>query len=384
MKILFISMPSIHSVRWIENLKEAEHELFWFDVLGKGKLPTKISIQQITEWKKRKLPYINGEHFLRRKSPTFYNSLQPFLEVTANEKLAQILQEIQPDVVHSFEMQSCSYPILETMQKFSHIKWIYSCWGSDLFYYQNQPQHVSKIKAVLSRIQYLHTDCERDFIIAKQLGFSGKHLGVIPGGGGFHLEQFLPSIQPISKRKIILIKGYQHHVGRGLVVVKAMQNIQVEIQKLGFEVVVFGAHKEVKDYVITNQLPYKVYDRHGLAHQELLQLMGESALYIGNSISDGMPNTLLEAIIMGAFPIQSNPGNVTAEIITHAKNGFLIENPNDISSISELVLKAINSPSLLQNAFEINKIIAKERLAYQVNQQKIVALYQQIENDLCE
>ncbi len=384
MKILFISMPSIHSVRWIENLKEAEHELFWFDVLGKGKLPTKISIQQITEWKKRKLPYINGEHFLRRKLPTFYNSLQPFLEVTANEKLAQILQEIQPDVVHSFEMQSCSYPILETMQKFSHIKWIYSCWGSDLFYYQNQPQHVSKIKAVLSRIQYLHTDCERDFIIAKQLGFSGKHLGVIPGGGGFHLEQFLPSIQSISRRKIILIKGYQHHVGRGLVVVKAMQNIQAEIQKLGFEVVVFGAHKEVKDYVITNQLPYKVYDRHGLVHQELLQLMGESALYIGNSISDGMPNTLLEAIIMGAFPIQSNPGNVTAEIITHAKNGFLIEDPNDISSISELVLKTINSPSLLQNAFEINKIIAKIRLAYQVNQQKIVALYQQIENDTCE
>lgn len=384
MKILFISMPSLHAVRWIENLNTLDYELYWFDVLGKGELPTRSKMHQITNWKRRKIPYIKGEHFLQQKLPAFYSALGPFLEVTANEKLAQVLKEIQPDVVHSFEMQSSSYPILETMQKFSHIKWIYSCWGSDLFYYQNQPQHLPKIRAVLSRIQYLHTDCERDFIIAKQLGFSGKHLGVIPGGGGFHLEQFLTSMQSISDRKIIFIKGYQHHVGRGLVLVKAMHNIQVEIENIGFEVVVFGAHQEVKDYVVTNQLPYKVYGRHGLAHQELLELMGKSALYLGNSISDGMPNTLLEAIIMGAFPIQSNPGNVTAEIITHSKNGYLIENPNDVTAISDLILKAIQQPELLQSAFEINQKIAKERLAYQVNQQKIVALYQQIENDICE
>ena len=167
MKILFVSMPSLHAVRWIENLNASGHELYWFDVLGKGKLHTKISIQQITDWKKRKVPYIKGEYFLQRNFPVFYNTLQPVLEVTANEKLTKILNEIQPDLVHSFEMQSCSYPILETMQKFPQIKWLYSCWGSDLFYYQNQPQHESKIKAVLSRIQYLHTDCERDFLIAK-------------------------------------------------------------------------------------------------------------------------------------------------------------------------------------------------------------------------
>ena len=382
MKILFVSMPSLHAVRWIENLSESGHELYWFDVLGKGKLPTQLSIQQITDWKKRKLPYIKGEHFLRQKFPTIYNRLHPFLEVTANEKFTQILNEIQPDLVHSFEMQSCSYPILETMRKFPQIKWLYSCWGSDLFYYQNQPQHESKIKSVLSRIHYLHTDCNRDFILAKNLGFKGKHTGVIPGGGGFHLEQFLPFVKPIAERKIISIKGYHHHVGRGLVVIKAVQSIQKAIEKLGFEVVVFGAHPIVVDYVKDNKLPFQVYDRHGLAHNELLQLMGESAIYLGNSISDGMPNTLLEAIIMGAFPIQSNPGNVTAEIITDGKNGFLIDNPNNEKAIADLILRVLQEPTLLEEAKEINQNIAKERLAYSVNQQKIVALYQQIEKIL--
>lgn len=377
-------MPSLHAVRWIENLKDAGHDLYWFDVLGKGKLPTEIDIKQITNWKKRKLPYIKGEYFLQRKFPVFYNTLQPFLEVTANEKLTQLLNEIQPDLVHSFEMQSCSYPILETMQKFSNIKWLYSCWGSDLFRFKEIPAHLPKIKEVLSRINYLHTDCNRDFILAESLGFKGKHTGVIPGGGGFHLEQFLPFVKPVAERKIILIKGYHHHVGRGLVVVKAIQSIQTHIRKLGFEVVIFGAHPVVIEYVKEHKLPYAVHNRHGLAHQELLQLMGKSAIYIGNSISDGMPNTLLEAIIMGAFPIQSNPGNVSAEIIAAGENGFLIENPNDENAIATLILRILQNPELLQKAFDINQKIAKERLDYTVNQQKILALYQQIEKDTCE
>jgi glycosyltransferase involved in cell wall biosynthesis len=127
-----------------------------------------------------------------------------------------------------------------------------------------------------------------------------------------------------------------------------------------------------------------VHGRHDLEHENLLQLMGKSIIYIGNSISDGMPNTLLEAIIMGAFPIQSNPGNATAEIITVGKNGFLIENPNEENTIADLILKVLKQPELLQKAFEINQKIAKEQLDYVVNQQKIVALYHQIENDKCE
>ena len=376
-------MASIHAVRWIENLNEAGHDLYWFDVLGKGELPTTIPIQQITDWKKRKIPYIKGEHFLSKKMPRLYDKIQPFLEVTTNEKLEKLLQQIQPDVVHSFEMQSCSYPIVKTMQKYPQIKWLYSCWGSDLFYYQHQAKHLSKIKTVLNRINYLHTDCKRDFTMAKELGFTGKHVGFIPGGGGFHLERFVPFIESVSTRKIILVKGCQHHVGRGLFVVRALQRIQSTIQQLGFEVVVFGAHPAVIDYVKENELPYKVFDRHGLKQEELLQIMGKAALYVGNSLSDGMPNTLLEAIVMGAFPIQSNPGNATAEIITHGNNGFLISNPNDDPSISDLILKVLQQPELIQKAFKRNQQLSKERLDYVVNQQKIVALYHKIENDTC-
>jgi len=145
MKILFISMPSIHVIRWIENLKDTSFELYYFDVIGRGKLDTIDEVYQFLDLKKRKIPYIKGEYWLSKKLPTLYDKLQPFLEVTANEALAKIIEEIQPNIVHSFEMQGCSYPILKTMKKYPHIKWIYSCWGSDLFYYQQIKRHQNKM-----------------------------------------------------------------------------------------------------------------------------------------------------------------------------------------------------------------------------------------------
>ncbi|MFV8464658.1 glycosyltransferase [Flavobacterium sp. LB1P62] len=380
MKILFISMHSIHAIRWIENLKESQHELYWFDVLGRGKLEAIDGVTQFTNWKQRKRPYIKGEYFLSKKVPLFFNILQPFLEITANEKLEEIIKDIQPDVVHSFEMQSCSYPILKTINKFSTVKWIYSCWGNDLYYYKNFKNHELKIRDVLKRVNYLHTDCDRDFRLAQELGFLGKHLGVIPGGTGYKIDALIKYKKPINKRKIILIKGYQHIFGRALYVVKVMENIYLNYPD--FEIIVFGAHQEIISYIGQKQLPFKVYDRNGLSQNELLKLMGQSLLYIGNNISDGMPNTLLEAIVMGAFPIQSNPGNATSEIIEDGINGFLIQDAENSKEIESTIQKALADKSLIEKAYIINITLAIQKLDYERNKVKINSLYNTVL--LCE
>jgi glycosyltransferase involved in cell wall biosynthesis len=373
MRILFISMPSVHVIRWIENLKDTPYELYWFDVLGRGKLETFDSVCQCTDWKKRRVPYIKGEYFLSKKYPSIYGKVIPFLEVSANEALEKIILEIQPNIIHSFEMQSCSYPILKTMQKHPNLKWIYSCWGNDLFYYQQFSEHLKKIKKVLQRVDFLHTDCQRDLVLAQQLGFVGRHVGVIPGGTGYPIESLGVYKVPINQRKIILVKGYEHILGRGLNIVKALHSIQDQI--LDYEVVVFGAHPKVIDYIKLNHLEFKYFDRNGLSHEGLMELMGKSLLYIGNSISDGMPNTLLEAIVMGAFPIQSNPGGVTQEIINHGENGLLIEDPESIDTIRNLIKRAITDSLLLKKAEGINQVLALERLDYEDNKRKAIGIY---------
>ena len=382
MKILLISMHSIHATRWIENLKESGHELYWFDITGKGKIQTLEEVTQITNWKKRKLPYIKGEYWLSKKFPKLYHFIRPYLEVTENEALEACIKNVQPDLVQSFEMQSCSYPIAKTMLQFPKIKWLYNCWGNDIFYYQNLPSHKTNLNQVLSRIDYMTADCKRDGVLALQNGFKGTFLGAIPTGGGYDLSFFENFKKPFIDRKIIIVKGYHHLFGRALNVIKALEAIQDDLQQ--FSVVVFGAHKVVEEYVNHKKLPFQVYDRHGLKQEEVLKLMGQSAIYVGNNISDGMPNTLLEAMIMGAFPIQSNPGGATSEIINESNNGFLIHNPEDIQEIKKLILKAIQNQDWIKSATLENYSIAKAYVDLNTNQQKIVALYHQIENDTCE
>jgi glycosyltransferase involved in cell wall biosynthesis len=380
MKILFVSMPSVHVIRWVENLKDTAYELYWFDILGRGSLQTLENVHQFTGWQQRKIPYIKGEYFLSKKVPFLYEKIIPYLEITASEALEKIIREVQPDVVHSFEMQSCSYPILKVMNRFPHLKWIYSCWGTDLFYFKNIKRHNSKIKKVLTRVTYLHTDCERDYKIALTLGFKGKYLGVIPGGTGYKLKEYERYKLALSERKVILVKGYEHLFGRGLNIVKALEQLK-EIT-LNYEVAVFGGHQSVIDYVEKNQLKFKVFTRHELSHDELMQLMGRSILYIGNSISDGMPNTVLEAIVMGVFPIQSNPGNATSEIIIDGENGFLIKDPENRQEIKQHISRAIGNLQLLSDANAINSQIAKERLDYDCNKKKVIGLYHNIEKEI--
>lgn len=376
MKILFISMPSIHVIRWVDNLKDSGYELYWFDVTDKGKLDATNKIHQFTNWKERKIPPIKGEYFLSKRAPFLYEKVKPFLEITENEFLEKIVNEIKPDVVHSFEMQNCSYQIRKTMDKHPDLKWIYSCWGNDLYYYKNFKEHKSQIIKVLHRVNFIHTDCKRDLDIAKSLGFRGKYLGVIPGGTGYKLDELQKFKIPVEQRKIILVKGYEHIFGRGLNIIKALEEITEEIKD--YEVVVFAAHSIVIEYIKQKKLPFNTLDRHGLKHYEVLELMGKALVYIGNSISDGMSNTLLEAIVMGAFPIQSNPGNVSEEIINNNINGLIINNPESTLEIKNLISDALKDKKRLIEAEKINSDIAISRLDFKKNRHKVIAIYNSI------
>jgi glycosyltransferase involved in cell wall biosynthesis len=374
MKILMVSMPTLHFFRWANQLQTAGHEVYWFDITGMSKPVAKISwIQQKVGWK-LKWDY-PGRIFIKNKFPTLYQSIQKFNEKETAVEFENYLKEVRPDVVHSFALYVSCSPIITVMEKYPAQKWIYSSWGSDLFYFQNEPSYLKDIKRVLPRVNYLFTDCQRDFEIAKGYGFVGEFLGVFPGGGGFQLNEMEKFKLPILQRKTILIKGFQGRSGRAIPVLKAISSLSAELSD--FELVVFGADPQVFDYVNSSQLKnwnnFKILGK--IPHEEVLKLMGKSLIYIGNSNSDGMPNTMLEAIFMGAFPVQSNPGGVTAELIQHGVNGLLIEDCEDVDQMVFVIKSSlIQNYTLAQN--ENSKIA--ETLTYDVIKDEVLQVYQQL------
>ncbi|EAZ96259.1 Glycosyl transferase, group 1 [Flavobacteria bacterium BAL38] len=375
MKILMVSIPSLHFFRWANQLQDAGHEVYWFDITGMSKPVSKISwIKQKVDWK-LKWDY-PGRIFVKNKFPKLYEFIQQFNEKDTAKTFENYLNEIQPEVVHSFALYLSCSPIIEVMEKNPTQKWIYSSWGSDLFYFQNEPTYLKDIKRVLPRINYLFTDCKRDYEIAKKYRFEGRFLGVFPGGGGFELNEMETYKLPISQRKTILIKGFQGRSGRAISVLRAIFSLQTELRD--FELIVFGADPQVFEYVNNSELKYwKNFQILGkIPHEEVLKLMGKSLIYIGNSNSDGMPNSMLEAIFMGAFPIQSNPGGATAELIQNGANGLLIEDCEDEKEIKRLVLQAIKI-----DTFKIKNEDLIANLDFQFVKEKVKEIYKTLHYD---
>ena len=91
-----------------------------------------------------------------------------------------------------------------------------------------------------------------------------------------------------------------------------------------------------------------------------------------------MPNSLLEAIIMEAYPVQSNPGGVTEELLTDNKNGRLINNPLDIEEIAAL-LKQVIQDDLLEDGIKFNSKYIRPNLERELIKRSVLEAYCRIE-----
>ena len=336
-----VAMPSLHFFRWVDQLKDSGIEVFWFDITGAGNFIERINwVHQITDWKFRwNFP---GRVAMKKKFPLIYKTVQKINERKLEKVFEEQLREINPDLVHSFALYVSCTPIASVMNRYPLQKWIYSSWGSDLYYFQHSKNHLKDIKRVLPRVDYLFTDCRRDHHLALEHGFRGKFLGVFPGGGGFDLKEMQSLMLPHAQRNLILIKGYEGRSGRAIPVLRAVAAMKQEL--LNYNIVVFGADKGTEDFVNKHELvAWPNFEVQGkISHREVLELMGKALFYIGNSNSDGMPNTLLEALCMNVFPIQSNPGGVTEEVVEHGVNGLLISNCEDSEEILYLLKSALS------------------------------------------
>ena len=381
MKVLFVAMQYIHTVRWINQLKESDHEIYLFDCLDR---PIHEDLQwtnYTTNWSKRKIKPLKGETFLKKHFPNLNEKVQPLLKVTASERLKALIEEIQPDVVHSMELQSESYPLISVRKKIK-FNWICSTWGSGIYHFYNEPFHKKRIDTLLSQLDYLFTDNLRDIGLAKKYGFNGKTLGSFPGGGGFTVKEEF--IEPVKNRKLILVKGYHHWAGRALNALKGLEN-NLELIK-NYQIHVYASHPNVIAEIERLKAEHNLnitYTKRGIeeSHDSLLQKFGQARIAIGINVTDGIPNTLLEAMIYGAFPIQTNPGKVSEEYVTHQENGLLVENAEDIQEITEAIKETLTNDDLIEKAFEVNKKY-RVSLSYKNIQEKVLETYKTIEETL--
>ncbi len=72
MKILLVSMPTLHFFRWTEQLENSGHEVYWFDIVDGSPTNRLPWVHKINGWK-QKYPNLKGRYFVKKNCPFCIN-----------------------------------------------------------------------------------------------------------------------------------------------------------------------------------------------------------------------------------------------------------------------------------------------------------------------
>jgi glycosyltransferase involved in cell wall biosynthesis len=390
MKLLMVANSySVHTARWVSQLSGLGWDIHVFDPNNGLVNPALTGVTLHTGWRKPapsgvtlryRWPFSRGRHLVSNTFPSIWKKIVP----DAPLRLAQLIEQLKPNCIHSPNLLSNGRPVADAKrilgEKFS-LPWIYSSQGSDIYYYRDDPQYHAAIKDVVQSCDYYTCNCKRDLDLAYEWGFKGEFLGYFQGGGGYPIEVMLPLRQngATSSRKVIALKGRDGGVGRARVGIQALLRCANLINERGFQVVIYQAHQETEDAAVelSRQLhnPVQVVPRSEVS--VIWKLMGQARVSLGVNVSDGVPNTMIESMIMGAFPIQTDPGGATSEWLEHSVNGFTIP-PEDPDIIAEAIVEALTNDELVDRANSLNWDIVRERIDDRVVKPKVISMYRRV------
>lgn len=419
-KILFVAMQSSpHAARWINMIADQGWDLHLFPVNSMPPLPEFHSLTIHQPWltiRPRALlnsaySYIKRKVFnnkagersisrrvkeraiypipmLARYAPIINGFKQSLGEsgeqaplVYGPTVLAKLIKKLKPDLIHSMEFQHCGYNVLQAREiiggdKFP--KWLATNWGSDIFYFRRDEGHNKQIRRLLSAIDFYSCECHRDLEIAREMGMEAEALPVKPNSGGFDLSVInsLRSLRTPSKRRLIMVKGYQHFAGRALVALEALAKASDALK--GYKILIFSPSELIYPRVDELRAYYDL-DIHIMPyadHAKMLRLFAAARCYLGVSISDAISTSMLEAMALGAFPIQTNT-SCCEEWIEDGKTGFSIP-PDNVDVIADRIREAVTNDALVDKAAQQNWKLVCDRLDGAVLREAVIADYQHL------
>ena len=362
-KILVVAMAdSIHTARWLEQFRDTEIKFMLFPSSPhrrvhpriKQMLKTDSGVNLTLSWGLRmfSLPLWVIDRFVD-------NRVRGLL-------LRRMLRQEKPEIVHAMETQGAGYVMRRALRKsITRPRVMLTIWGSDLFWFQQFPRHKRKLKETLELVDDLALECNRDVAIAHDLGYEGRVIPPFPITGGYDVETLsrIASLVPPSKRKVILVKGHTRFVGRAELALGALEQVRDLLD--GYQIVVYSADAKARrvsrKLSTQHSLDISLHRRGSLAHDQVINLFSEARIYLGISLSDGLPNSLQEAMVCGVFPIQTNT-SCADEWIVDGKSGFIVDPYNPALIVSAL-RKALENDALVDAASKINMDTAQQRLS---------------------
>lgn len=303
--------------------------------------------------------------------------LFPLTIPSAVNQLRKLIGEIQPDLVHAlripFEGIVAAYALQETTKP----PLIISVWGNDFtLHAEATPWMKRYTERALARTDGLHTDCNRDLQLAYRLGYGkASPTIVVPGNGGIQTDLFYPPADDSISRSNTVInpRGVRSYI-RNDTFFAAIPHVLVRLPQTKFICLGMEGEMEVQKWIDRFAIGSAVELHPNVPRAEMAELFRSAAITVSPSIHDGTPNTLLEAMACGCYPIAGDLESIR-EWIEPGINGTLLD-PADPIVLANAVVNALQNFELRKKSAEYNQELISERAEYRSAMARALKFYQ--------
>ena len=298
----------------------------------------------------------------------------------AAAQLARVIQQIQPDLIHAMRIPYEGMLTALALEKLPSPAppLVISVWGNDFtLHAAANPWMGAFTRRALRKAAALHTDCFRDQRLAYQWGFDPARLAVVlPGGGGVQMDLFYPSAEAIgSPPTVINPRGVRAYV-RSDTFFRSIPLVLAKFPEARFLCTTMAGDPVAIRWLEALGIAGSVDLLPHQTRSEMADLFRRSLAAVSPSFHDGTPNTLLEAMACGCYPIAGDIESLR-EWITPGLNGTLFD-PDDPKALAEAVCQALGSPALRRQAAEQNRRLILERAEYGQVMQQAEAFYRKL------
>ena len=298
--------------------------------------------------------------------------LGPLTLPGASRRLQRVIAQVQPDLVHAIRIP---YEGMLAALADPPVPLLVSVWGNDFtLHAPSTPLMGWYTRQTLRRADALHADCQRDVRLARSWGLGAdKPAIVLPGGGGIQLDVFSPAAidpngggkehrsKPLGSAYVINPRGIRAYV-RNDTFFRAVPLVLAKRPDVRFLCPTMAGEPQALHWLEESGCAGQVDLLGFRPRAEMAELYRQSTVVVSPSTHDGTPNTLLEAMACGCFPVVGDIESLR-EWIDQGVNGLLVD-PADPQALAQAILTALEQPEQRQRAREHNLRLVAERAEY--------------------
>lgn len=377
MRLLFVvDARSPIAMNWIRHFIEHGDEVYIastfpcnLDVSIRGLEIIPVAFSQVKKSNQRPSSASSRTLSLRTKIRQLFG---PLTIRRAAPRLRALIQEVKPDLVHAMRVP---YEGMLAADAYTGVPLIVSIWGNDFTLHgPSTPLMRHYTRWTMQVVDGLHSDCHRDVRLAREWGFSvDKPSLVAPGNGGIRTDVFYPPENLVEEPVILNPRGMRPYV-RNDCFFKAIPLVLKEHPNAKFLCTSMAGASQAIQWTKELGIESAVELLPSIPNAEMANVYRRTQVLVSPSIHDGTPNTLLEGMACGCFPLAGDLESIR-EWITPNENGSLFDS-NDPQSIADAIVHALENKSLRIKAAGLNKEIISARAEYKMNMQRADEFYE--------